>query len=132
MEFDPMDAAFTVLTLMSAFIVVGIASFDLFSVDFSATVTTISGYELSTAWVLAAAALGGTILTNDNYELSDLPDEVGQLDQYYALAVVATLGFLLAWPIFPSVSSFFSSADLWGLTYVGIVTTGQFVLGWML
>ena len=132
MEFDPIDAALTVTTLMVAFIVVGIGQFDLFGVDFSATVTTLAGYQLSTAWVLAVGALVGTIITNDNYELTDLPEEVGNLDQYYAAAVIVTFAALLAWPVFPEVSNFVTSADLWGLAYVGVITTGQFVLGWML
>lgn len=131
-EFDPVDAALTVTTLMSAFIVVGVAQFDLFGVDFAATVTTIMGYDLSVAWVLAAGGVAGTLLTNDNTEFSTLREDVSQLDQYYAAAVVGTFALLLAWPVFPQVPEFFTSQDLWGVVYVFVVTTGQFVMGWIL
>lgn len=130
--FDPLDAGLTVLTLMSAFIVVGIASFNLFGVDFAASVTSVAGYSLSTAWALAAVGVAGTLVTNDNTKFSKLREDVDDLDQYYAGAVLATLGLLVAWPIFPQVPEFFQSQDLWGVIYVGIVTTGQFVMGWML
>jgi len=132
MSFDPLDAGLTVLTLMSAFIVVEIATFDLFGVDFAATVTTIAGIDLSTAWVLAAGALAGTIATNDNTELSTIRDDVQNLDQYYYAAVIGSVGLLVAWITWPAVPDFFTSEDLWGLVYVFVVTTGQFSLGWML
>lgn len=131
-EFDPVDAGLTIVTMMSSFIVVGIATFDLFDVDFVAPFTTVAGYDLSTAWVLAALAVVATLVTNDNAQFSTLREDVENLDQYYAASVAATLGLLVAWPIFPQVSDFFMSEDLWGLIYVGIVTTGQFVMGWIL
>lgn len=131
-EFDPLDAGLTIVTLMTGFIIVGIATFDLFNVDFAATLTSLGGYTLSTAWVLGAGAVVVTLVTNDNAELSTLREDVEDLDQYYMFAVVGTLGLLVAWPIFPQVPEFFQSEDLWGVVYVGVITTGQFVMGWIL
>ena len=131
-SFDTLDIGLFVLGIMSAFIVVGIGHFDLFGVDFGATMTTLAGFELSTAWVLSAAALVGTIVTNDNTELSSLSDDIQGLEQNYMILVVGTIGLLVAWVVFPQVATFFQSADLWGLIYVGLVAGGQFVMGWML
>lgn len=132
-SFDPLDVGLLVLGLMSAFMLVGIASFDLFGVDFSEEMTAIAGFSLSTAWVLGYAAIAGTIITNDNTELSSLRDDVEQLDQYYAATVVLTLALPVAFIVFPdTVGDFFQSEDLWGVIYVGIVTTGQAAMGWML
>lgn len=132
MEFDPIDMGLTVAGLMAGFIVVGIGSFDLFGVQFGATVTTVAGFALSTAWVIHAGSIVGTILTNDNAELDTLLEDAKDLGQYYYIAVIATLALPIAWLVFPSVPSFFQSADLWGLVYVGLTTTGQFSLGWLL
>jgi len=43
MEFDTVDAALVVTGLASAFMLVGIATFQLFDVDFGATQFTLSG-----------------------------------------------------------------------------------------
>ncbi len=131
-KFDPIDAGLTVVTLMSAFMIVGIATFDLFDVDFSATLFTVAGFALSTAYVLAASSVVLTVLTNDNTDFSSLREDVRDLDQYYAAAIALTFGLLIAWPVFPQVQDFFSSEDLWGVVYVVTVTTGQMALGWML
>ncbi|QDX39845.1 hypothetical protein [Salarchaeum sp. JOR-1] len=131
-EFDPVDAGLTVATMISAFIVTGIASFNLFDVDFGAVAFTLAGHGLSTAYVIGALALAGTILTNENAQLSSLQEDAKDLGDYYYGAVLATVGLMVAWVFVGDVSSFFSSSDLWGLVYVGVVTTGQFVIGWML
>jgi len=132
-SFDPVDVGLLVLGLVSAFILVGIGHFDLFGVDFQEEMTEVGGYSLSLAWVLGYAAIAGTILTNDNTELSSLSNDIEDLDQYYAATVVLTLTLPVLFIVFPdSVGSFFQSEDLWGLVYVGIVTTGQAAMGWML
>lgn len=132
-SFDPLDMSFLVLGLMSAFMLVGIATFDLFGVDFAEPMTEIAGISLSTAWVLGYAAVVGTLVTNDNTELSQLSDDVQDLDQYYAVSVVLTLALPIAFVVFPeTVGDFFKSEDLWGVVYVAIVTTGQAAMGWML
>jgi hypothetical protein len=132
MEFDPLDAGLTIATMVSAFIVVGIASFDLFGVSFAATAITLAGTGLSTAYVIGAISLAGTLATNDNAELSSLQEDAKDLGDYYYAAVLGTVGLMVAWVFVPDVASFFQSSDLWGLVYVGIVSTGQFVIGWML
>lgn len=132
-QLDPIDTALLVVTSMTGFIVTGIGSFDLFGVNFAETVWTVEGIALSTAWVLGFAAIVLTVATNDNTSLGSLRDDVQNLDQYYAGAVFGTLALMIGWVVFPStVAHFFQSADLWGLVYVGTVTSGQFVMGWIL
>jgi hypothetical protein len=133
MEFDAVDAALVVAGLASAFMLVGIASFQLFDVDFTATQFTISGIGLSTAWILGYASIVGVIVTNDNTDFQSLSDDIQGLQGWYMAAAVGTLVLPVAFVALPdTVGSFFQSSDLWGLLYVIAVTTGQFALGWML
>lgn len=133
MEMDAVDASLLVLNTMAGFLLVGIGSFDLFGVDFAATLFQPAGIALSTAWVIGYAAVVGTIVTNDNAELSSLSDDVQDLEGYYMTAAVGTLALPVAFVLFPdTVGSFFRSADLWGLSYVVLITSGQAALGWML
>ncbi|AVP39975.1 hypothetical protein HOV17_gp11 [Halorubrum pleomorphic virus 9] len=133
MEFDAVDAVLVVTGLASAFMLVGIASFQLFDVTFSATQFTIGGIGLSTAWLLGYGSIVGTILTNDNTELSTLSEDIQGLQGWYMFAAAGTLILPVAFITLPNtVGSFFQSSDLWGLLYVVGVTAGQFALGWML
>ena len=133
MEFDAVDAALVVAGLASAFMLVGIASFQLFDVDFTATQFTLGGIGLSTAWILGYASIVGVIITNDNTEFQSLSDDIQGLQGWYMAAAVGTLVLPIAFVALPdTVGSFFQSSDLWGLIYVIAVTTGQFALGWML
>ncbi|TKX64876.1 hypothetical protein EXE47_09300 [Halorubrum sp. GN12_10-3_MGM] len=133
MEFDAVDAALVVAGLASAFMLVGIASFQLFDVDFTATQFTISGIGLSTAWILGYASIVGVIVTNDNTDFQSLSDDIQGLQGWYMAAAIGTLVLPVAFVALPdTVGSFFQSSDLWGLLYVIAVTTGQFALGWML
>ena len=51
----------------------------------------------------------------------------------FAGAAAATLLLPIAFIVFPdTIGSFFKSADLWGLVYVVVLTSGQAALGWML
>lgn len=78
-------------------------------------------------------AVVGTIVTNDNAELASLKDDVTDLEGYYFAAAAGTLLLPIAFVAFPDmVGSFFKSADLWGLAYVVLITSGQAALGWML
>lgn len=132
-SFDPLDMSLLVLGIMSAFIIVGIGHFDLFGVDFSEEMFTLAGFSLSTAWVIGYASIIGVIITNDNAELQNLRSDIEDLEQYYAITAVLTLGLPIAWVVFPDlVADFFQSEDLWGVVYVAIVSTGQAALGWML
>ena len=133
MEFDAVDAALVVAGLASAFMLVGIASFQLFDVNFTATQFTLGGIGLSTAWILGYASIVGVIITNDNTEFQSLSDDIQGLQGWYMAAAVGTLILPVAFVALPdTVGSFFQSSDLWGLLYVIAVTTGQFALGWML
>ncbi|RLM63623.1 hypothetical protein DVK05_14410 [Halorubrum sp. Atlit-8R] len=133
MEFDAVDAALVVAGLASAFMLVGIASFQLFDVDFTATQFTLGGIGLSTAWILGYASIVGVIITNDNTEFQSLSDDIQGLQGWYMFAAIGTLVLPIAFVALPdTVGSFFQSSDLWGLLYVIAVTTGQFALGWML
>jgi len=132
MKMDAFDASLLVLNSMAGFILVGIGAFDLFGVDFANTLFNIRGYSLSTAWVIGYAAVVGTIVTNDNTDLASL-GKIQNLENYYMLAAAATLTLPVAFIVFPnSVGWFFKSADLWGLVYVVVLTSGQAALGWML
>ena len=133
MEFDAIDASLFVINTMAGFLLVGIGQFNLFGVDFAAELFAPAGIALSTAWVIGYVAVVGTILTNDNAELSSLSDDIQNLEGYYMAAAAGTLILPVAFVVFPNtVGSFFQSADLWGLGYVVLVTSGQAALGWML
>ena len=133
MQFDAVDASLFVLNTMAGFLLVGIGQFNLFGVDFGATLFSPAGIGLSTAWVIGYLAVVGTIVTNDNAELSNLADDVQDLQGYYMTAAAGTLILPIAFVVFPdTVGSFFQSADLWGLSYVVLITSGQAALGWML
>jgi len=134
MKMDAVDASLLVLNTMSAFLIVGIGKFDLFGVDFAATLFSPAGFGLSTAWGSGYAAITTTILTNDNAELSSLGNDIKNLGSYYMMiAAAATLLLPIAFIVFPdTIGSFFKSADLWGLVYVVVLTSGQAALGWML
>ena len=133
LEMDAFDASMIVLNTMTGFILVGIGSFDLFGVNFSETLFSPLGFGLSTAWVLGYVAVITTIVTNDNAELTSLGDDIQDLQGYYAAAAAGTLLLPVAFVVFPNtVGSFFQSADLWGLSYVVLITSGQTALGWML
>jgi len=90
MKMDAVDASLLVLNTMSAFLIVGIGKFDLFGVDFAATLFSPAGFGLSTAWVIGYAAITTTILTNDNAELSSLGNDIKNLGSYYMIAAAAT------------------------------------------
>jgi len=133
MKMDAFDASLLVLNTMAGFLLVGIGAFDLFGVNFANELFNFGGYSLSTAWVIGYAAVVGTIVTNDNTELASLGNDVQNLDSYYMIAAAATLLLPIAFIVFPdTIGSFFKSADLWGLVYVVVLTSGQAALGWML
>jgi len=101
MKMDAVDASLLVLNnTMSAFLIVGIGKFDLFGVDFAATLFSPAGFGLSTAWVIGYAAITTTILTNDN-ELSSLGNDIKNLGSYYMIAAAATLLPPIAFIVFP-------------------------------
>jgi hypothetical protein len=132
MEFDPVDAALTLALAVSGFIMTGIATFQLFDVNFGEVVWSSGNIEVTMAYVVSVAALGGTVLTNDNAELDSLRSDVQDLGDYYYYAVLGTAAVMVAWLLVPDVASFFQSSDLYGLIYVAGVTTAQFAVGWML
>jgi len=133
LKMDAVDASLLVLNTMAGFLIVGIGTFDLFGVNFANDLLKFGGYSLSTAWVIGYAAVVGTIVTNDNSELASLGNDIQNLENYYMGAAAATLLLPIAFIVFPdTIGSFFKSADLWGLVYVVVLTSGQAALGWML
>jgi len=133
LKMDAVDASLLVLNTMAGFLIVGIGTFDLFGVNFANDLFKFGGYSLSTAWVIGYAAVVGTIVTNDNSELASLGNDIQNLENYYMGAAAATLLLPIAFIVFPdTIGSFFKSADLWGLVYVVVLTSGQAALGWML
>ena len=133
LKMDAFDASLLVLNTMAAFILVGIGTFDLFDVNFANELFNFGGYSLSAAWLVGYAAVVGTIVTNNNTELASLGNDIQNLETYYMGAAAATLLLPIAFIVFPdTIGSFFKSADLWGLVYVVVLTSGQAALGWML
>ena len=133
LKMDAFDASLLVLNTMAAFILVGIGTFDLFDVNFANELFNFGGYSLSAAWLVGYAAVVGTIVTNNNTELASLGNDIQNLENYYMGAATATLLLPIAFIVFPdTIGSFFKSADLWGLVYVVVLTSGQAALGWML
>jgi len=133
LKMDAFDASLLVLNTMAAFILVGIGTFDLFDVNFANELFNFGGYSLSAAWLVGYAAVVGTIVTNNNTELASLGNDIQNLETYYMGAAAATLLLPIAFIVFPdTIGSFFKSADLWGLVYVVVLTSGQASLGWML
>jgi len=132
MEFDPVDAAATVATFIGASAMAGIASWSLFDVSLSDVAWTLAGNDITLATLLVVAALGVTIATNDNAELSKLHEQAQDLDDYYYYSVIGSLGLLVGWVFIGDVSSFVQSQDLWGVAYIGLSMTGQMAIGYML
>ncbi|KAB1185666.1 hypothetical protein GJR98_14575 [Haloferax sp. MBLA0077] len=133
MEFDPEDAALVVAMMVSGFIMTGIATFQLFDINFTDVVWSTGSTEITVALVISAASFVGTVATNDNTSLQTLKDDAEKLDDYYYGAIILTAGLMVGWVLLPNtVASFFQSSDLWGLVYVGITTTATFAIGWML
>jgi len=101
---------------MSAFLIVGIGKFDLFGVDFAATLFSPAGFGLSTAWGSGYAAITTTtILTNDNAELSSLGNDIKNLGSYYMIAAAATLLLPIAFIVFPDTIGSFSNRLISGV-----------------
>jgi len=132
LEFDPTDTALTLALAISGFIMTGIATFTLFDVSFTDTIFSVGGYNITIAYAMSVVALAGTIYTNENTGIDTLSDDIKDLDDYYKYATIATGGLIAAWLFIPAVGDFFTSSDAMALVYVGVTTTGQFVLGWML
>ncbi|WP_225316424.1 MULTISPECIES: hypothetical protein [Haloferax] len=111
----------------------GIATFQLFDINFTDVVWSTGSTEITVALVISAASFVGTVATNDNTSLQTLKDDAEKLDDYYYGAIILTAGLMVGWVLLPNtVASFFQSSDLWGLVYVGITTTATFAIGWML
>ena len=133
MQFDPADAAMTVALMVSGFIMTGVATFNLFDINFSDVVWSSGNIEVTTAYVVSAGAFVGIVATNDNTSIQTLKDDAQELDDYYYGAIVGTVALMVGWLLMPdTVASFFQSGDLWALVYVGVTTTAAVAVGWML
>lgn len=133
MEFDPVDAGLTVAMIVTGFIMVGIAQFNIFDISFSDAIWSSGNIEITIAYAISAASFAGIVATNDNTDFSSLKDDAQNLDDYYMYAIFGTIALMVAWVLLPDmVASFFQSSDLWGLLYVGVTTTAGFAVGWML
>ena len=132
MQFDPMDAGATVATFIGASSMAGIASWSLFDVSLSDVAFTLAGNDVTLATLLTVIALGVTIVTNDNADLSSLHQDAQKLDDYYYYSIVGAVGLLAGWIFVGDVSSFVQSQDLWGVAYIAVSITAQMAIGWML
>ncbi|WP_411964532.1 hypothetical protein [Haloferax sp. YSMS24] len=132
MAFDPEDAAATMATFIGASAMAGIASWSLFDVTLSDVAFNLGGSGVTLATLLTAAAFIFTVATNDNTSFSTLKEDAEKLDQWYYVSVIGSVALLVGWIFIPDVSSFVQSQDLWGVLYVGVSISGQFVTGWIL
>lgn len=132
MNFDPEDTPLTVIVAFSAAVMTGTATFELFGVSLSDTIE-VFGTSTSVAWAIVIGSVGVTIATNDlPTNPSDLKQKAeNQLDQEYYAALLLSGGLLLTWPFVPQVADFVTSADLWSLLYILVVTGGQVAMGWI-
>jgi hypothetical protein len=131
-QFDPVDAVLVVASAIGLTSMAGIASWQLFDVTLGDTVFVLLGNDVTLATAVVAGSMLGTVITNDNAELSNLNNQIAQLDDYYMYAAVGGIGTVAAWVLFPGLESFVQSSDLWGVGYVALGVTSQFTLGWIL
>jgi hypothetical protein len=130
-NFDYIDGLLLGAVFLGSSVMAGIGSFDLFNVAFTDVAFDI-GEGVTVAAAIVLAAYIGTILTNDNTELSSAIDDVQDLEGYYYASVIVSLGLVVAWVFIPDVSSFIQSSDLWGVLFITGSVITQVALGWML
>lgn len=132
MQFDPEDTALIAVVAFAAAVMAGLGSFAAFDVSLSDTFQ-MAGGTFSIAYAVTLGAFVATVLTNDlPTNPSDLRDRAQKdLDQEYYLALVASVGLLLAWPFIPEIESFVTSQDLWGVLFVFGSVGAQIAIGFM-
>jgi hypothetical protein len=132
-EFDPEDIGMFVLGILSAGVMVGIVIVEAFGVNMGDSFS-VSSLDLSIAWAVTIGTTAGILVTNDNTDLiaADGIDKLqnsGMAD-YYVYTILAYVGLLIAWVLFPEVSDFITSQDVYGVAFIGISATAQAALGW--
>ena len=132
MEFDSSDTALISIVALSSAVMAGLATFGAFNVSLSDTAA-LGGSTFSIAYLLTLGAFLATVVTNDMpLNPQDLVDQAERdlSDEYYYL-LIGSLGLLVAWPFFPSIESFITSEDLWGVLFIAGSTGSQIAIGWM-
>ncbi|ELZ62287.1 hypothetical protein, partial [Haloferax sp. ATCC BAA-646] len=87
MEFDPADAGVTVALMVAGFIQTGIATFQLFDINFTDVIFSSGNIEITLAYAVSVGAFAGIIITNENTDLSSLKDDAEKLDDYYMWSI---------------------------------------------
>jgi|GEM_PF-1899849 len=132
MQFDASDTALIGLIAFSAAAMAGRGTFQAFDVAMSDQAT-IAGATVSVAYLGTALGYVITVFTNDiAIDPTTLRDQAKEeLSQGYYLLLVASFGFLVAWPFVPEVQNFIQSEDLWGVLYIMVAVGGQIALGYL-
>lgn len=131
MEFDYIDGLLAGAAFLGSSVMARIATFDLFGVNFTEVAFQV-GEGVTVAAAIVIVAMFGTVLTNDNTDLSSVVDDVQDLEQKYYVTILASAALVVGWVFVPDVSTFVQSSDLWGVLYVTGTVVAQVALGWML
>lgn len=134
LRFNPLDVGLLIVSILMTLVMTELATLSIFAFDFKAAIMEIGVLptDPSMAWLLAVVALGITIYTNDNTSMAEFRDDVEQLPEYYAGTVLLALALVVGWLVIPGLEGAIIGQDFFGVLYVGVVTTSQLVMGWML
>jgi len=132
MQFDAEDTVLIGLVALASAVMAGLATFSAFTVSLSDTVT-VGGATLSYAYLGTLLAFGVTVWTNemelDPREFQESARK--ELDNTYYYLLMASLVVLIAWPFVSELSTFVTSADVWGLAFVALSVSSQIAIGYM-
>lgn len=120
---DSEDAILAPLFTLSAGASVGIANVSLFGYSIQDIAFSIGGQGIAIAAVLAALALGVAFVTNET--------DLGQLDDEYYYASIATVGLVVAMPLVPAAHDFAVSNDFVALLVVVIESAGFMAISYL-
>jgi len=132
MKYDAEDTVLIGLVALSAAVMAQLATFSAFGMSLSDTIS-LGGATLSYAYIGTVGAFLVTVYTND-MELD--PREFSnnaqkELDDYYYYLLMGSLILLVAWPFFGQISTFVTSADVWGIAFVAASVGAQIAIGYM-
>lgn len=135
-KFDPEDIGMLVLGILASGVMVGIVTVSAFGYSLDNTLFSVAGGEVSLAYLISLGTFAGILITNNNEDIiaADGYEKLqnsGMAD-YYVYVVLASAAVLVGWVILPdTVATFFNSADIWGVVYMGGMAASQVALGWM-
>ncbi|WP_255148992.1 hypothetical protein [Halorarius halobius] len=127
MEGDWLDFALAGLFTLATAVTVGIATVQIFDVQFSDAVVSLGGSSLDVATLFSLGTLAFMFITNDNTSVGDL----GEFDDVYGVSLVATVGLTLAIPLVPAVEDLVTSSDFLRTAVVGVMSVGYATAAWI-